>query len=54
MNTEMYMLTETSEFMMSFVIVTKKNNVIIVDGGRREDMPLLKNTLTAGMYRRGF
>lgn len=32
MNTEMYMLTETSEFMMSFVIVTKKNNVIIVDG----------------------
>ena len=38
----MYMLTETSEFMMSFVIVTKKNNVIIVDGGRREDMPLLK------------
>lgn len=36
------MLTETSEFMMSFVIVTKKNNVIIVDGGRREDMPLLK------------
>ena len=42
MNTEMYMLTETSEFMMSFVIVTKKNNVIIVDGGRREDMPLLK------------
>lgn len=42
MNTEMYMLTETSEFMMSFVIVTKKNNVIIIDGGRREDMPLLK------------
>ena len=29
MNTELYMLTETSEFMMSFVIVTKKNNVII-------------------------
>ena len=28
--------------MMSFVIVTKKNNVIIIDGGRREDMPLLK------------
>ena len=38
----MYMLTETSEFMMSFVVVTKKNNVIIIDGGRREDMPLLK------------
>lgn len=42
MNTEMYMLTETSEFMMSFVVVTKKNNVIIIDGGRKEDMPLLK------------
>ena len=42
MNTEMYMLTETSEFMMSFVIVTKKKNVIIIDSGRREDMPLLK------------
>ena len=41
-NTTMYMLTETSEFMMSFVIVTKKYNVIIVDGGRPLDMPLLK------------
>ena len=38
----MYMLTETSAFMMSFVLVTEKNNVIIVDGGRAEDMPLLK------------
>ena len=41
----MYMLTETSPFMMSFVIVTDKDNCIIVDGGRPEDMPLLKNTL---------
>ena len=41
-NTMLYMLTETSEFMMSFVIVTKENNAIIVDGGRAEDMPLLK------------
>lgn len=41
-NTVMYQLTETSAFMMSFVIVTKKDNVIIVDGGRAEDMPLLK------------
>ena len=41
-NTHMYQITETSEFMMSFVIVTKQNNVIIVDGGREEDMPLLK------------
>ncbi len=36
------MLTETSEFMMSFVIVTEKNNVIVVDGGRKEDIPLLR------------
>ena len=42
MQTKMYMITETSEFMMSFVIVTEKNNCIIVDGGRPEDMPLLK------------
>jgi ribonuclease BN (tRNA processing enzyme) len=40
--TVMYQLTETSEYMMSFVIVTKKNNVIVIDGGRPLDMPLLK------------
>ena len=40
--TLLYQLTETSPFMMSFVVVTKQNNVIIVDGGREEDMPLLK------------
>jgi beta-lactamase superfamily II metal-dependent hydrolase len=28
--------------MMSFVLVTKNDNVIIIDGGRAEDMPLLK------------
>ena len=27
---------------MSFVIVTSENNVIIIDGGRSKDMPLLK------------
>ena len=42
MQTTMYMLTETSKFMMSFVIVTEQNNCIVVDGGRPEDMPLLK------------
>ena len=41
-NTVMYQITETSLFMMSFVIVTKQNNVIVVDGGRPADMPLLK------------
>ncbi len=40
--TVLYMLTETSPFMMSFVLITKKDRVIIVDGGREEDMPLLK------------
>lgn len=40
--TILYQLTETSKFMMSFVLVTKQNNVIIIDGGRPEDMPLLK------------
>ena len=41
-NTTMYMLTETSQFMMSFVIVTREDNCIVIDGGRAEDMPLLK------------
>lgn len=41
-NTVMYQITETSDFMMSFVIVTKNNNAIVIDGGRVEDMPLLK------------
>ncbi len=40
--TTLYQLTETSKFMMSFVLVTKSDNVIIVDGGRPADMPLLK------------
>lgn len=42
MQTTLYMLTETSEFMMSFVLVTEKNNCIVIDGGRPLDMPLLK------------
>lgn len=40
--TILYQLTETSEFMMSFVIITKEDNAIIIDGGRPIDMPLLK------------
>ena len=42
MKTKLWMLEETSEFMMSFVIVTDKNNAIVIDGGKAEDMPLLK------------
>ena len=41
-STVLYQLTETSAFMMSFVLVTQNDNVIIIDGGRPEDMPLLK------------
>lgn len=40
--TKLYMLTETSKFMMSFVIITKNDQAIVVDGGRPLDMPLLK------------
>ena len=39
---KMYMLTETSPFMMSYVIITEQNNCIVVDGGMEADMPLLK------------
>ena len=28
--------------MMSFMILTQENNCIVIDGGRKEDMPLLK------------
>lgn len=40
--TKLYMLTETSEFMMSFVIKTAAGNAVVVDGGRPEDLPLLR------------
>lgn len=40
--TLLYQITETSRYMMAFVIVTQQNNVIVIDGGRPEDMPLLK------------
>ena len=39
----LYQLTETSRFMMSFVLITEKDHCIVIDGGRPEDMPLLKN-----------
>lgn len=41
-HTVLYQLTETSKYMMSFVLVTKQNNCIVIDGGRPDDMPLLK------------
>lgn len=44
-NTLMYQLTETSLYMMSFVIITREDNAIVIDGGRALDMPLLKKHL---------
>ena len=40
--TILYQITETSKFMMGFVLVTKADNVIVIDGGTALDMPLLK------------
>lgn len=40
--TTLTMIRETSPFMMSFVLITDKNNCIVIDGGRPADMPLLK------------
>lgn len=40
--TVLYQLTETSPFMMSFVFKTAKGNAVVVDGGRPEDLPLLR------------
>ena len=41
-STVMYQLTNLSKYCMSYVIITREDNVIIVDGGRALDMPLLK------------
>ena len=43
--TVLYQVTETSKFMMGFVLVTRENNVIVIDGGRPLDMPLLKEVI---------
>lgn len=41
--TILYMLEEMKYSMMSFVIITQENRAIIIDGGWKEDMPLLKH-----------
>lgn len=43
--TVLYQITETSKFMMGFVLVTREDNVIVIDGGRPLDMPLLKEVI---------
>ena len=40
--TILYLQTETSEFMMSIVLQTAAGNAVVIDGGRPEDMPLLR------------
>lgn len=44
-NTVLYQIGETSPYMMSFVIITKNDNAIVIDGGRKEDMARLKEVL---------
>ena len=38
----MYVITETSPFMMSYVIITEQGNCVIIDGSRPEDVPFLR------------
>ena len=45
LKTVLYALKETSIYMMGIVIVTREDNVIVIDGGRREDMPSLKECI---------
>ena len=52
--TKMYVITETSPFMMSYVIETEKGNCVIVDGGRPEDVPLLKDKIRGKKSKLGF
>lgn len=45
MQTTLYMLKESSPYMMSFVIATERNRCIVIDGGRPADMPDLKKAI---------
>ncbi len=40
--TVLYAIKEADHYMMGFVIVTREDNVIVIDGGFDEDMPELK------------
>ena len=39
---KLYILTEHSPFMMSYVFITDAGNAVIIDGGRESDMPHLR------------
>ncbi len=41
MKTCLYQITETSSFMMSYVLKTASGKAVVIDGGRPEDLPLL-------------
>ena len=43
---KLYMLTEHSPFMMSFVFITDQNRAVIIDGGNPEDMPHLRKIVS--------
>ena len=43
--TVLHLLKEESPYMMSFVIITREDRAIVIDGGRPEDMPALKACL---------
>ena len=40
-STQLYMITEHSPFMMSFVYLTRAGRAVVIDGGRPQDMPYL-------------
>ena len=40
--TLLYLQRETSAFMMSIVLITSAGNAVVIDGGRPEDLPLLR------------
>ncbi len=41
METKLYILTEKSAFMMSYVYLTSGGSAVVIDGGRPEDLPQL-------------
>lgn len=43
--TVMYQIAETGNYMMSFVIVTQKDNVVVIDGGMCQIMRITMQRL---------
>ena len=51
--TVLHVIPETSAFMMSYVIHTAAGNAIVVDGGRPEDLPLMREKVKDARFSRG-